>query len=53
MASIIDRVKDYLHSPSARRNVEKAKKMARDPQTQQKARGLFSRFTSGRNRSHR
>lgn len=53
MASIIDRVKGYLHSPSGRRNVEKAKRMASDPQNQQKARGLLSRFTSGRSRTHR
>lgn len=53
MASIIDRVKGYLNSSSGRRNMEKAKQMARDPQNQQKARGLFAKFTSGRSRTHR
>ncbi|GAA5087801.1 hypothetical protein HNP84_008277 [Thermocatellispora tengchongensis] len=47
--TLMDKVKRYLHTPQGRENIEKAKRMARDPKTQQKARGLFERL---RSRSH-
>ncbi|GAA2863663.1 hypothetical protein GCM10010517_22760 [Streptosporangium fragile] len=47
MASLIDRIRNYFRTPQGRRNVEKAKAMARDPRTQQKARRLLSRFRVG------
>ncbi|MBB2911507.1 hypothetical protein FHS43_002780 [Streptosporangium becharense] len=45
--TLIDRIKSYLRTPSGRRNMEKAKAMARDPRHQQKARQLLSRFRTG------
>jgi hypothetical protein len=48
MATLIDRLRAYLHSPKGRQNVEKAKRMARDPHTQQKVRRYLDRFRSRR-----
>jgi hypothetical protein len=48
MASLIARVRYYLSTPQGRRNLEKAKAMARDPRNQQKLRGLLDRFRAGR-----
>ncbi|GGK78387.1 hypothetical protein Ppa06_41320 [Planomonospora parontospora subsp. parontospora] len=48
MASLIARIRTYLSSPQGRRNLEKAKTMARDPRNQQKARGLLARLRGGR-----
>ncbi|MGC5010432.1 hypothetical protein ACLQ2R_06665 [Streptosporangium sp. DT93] len=47
MASMIDRIKNYLRTPQGQRNMEKAKTMARDPRNQQKIRGLLNRFRGG------
>ncbi|GIH92708.1 hypothetical protein ACFFMN_37370 [Planobispora siamensis] len=51
MASLISRIRSYLSTPQGRRNLEKAKTMARDPRNQQKVRQLISRFRGGQNRS--
>ncbi|SDI14962.1 hypothetical protein [Nonomuraea jiangxiensis] len=48
MATLMDRVRAYLRSPKGRQNIEKAKRMARDPRTQEKARGLLNRWRSRR-----
>ncbi|GAA3615403.1 hypothetical protein GCM10022419_120920 [Nonomuraea rosea] len=48
MATLIDRVRAYLRSPKGRANVEKAKRMARDPRNQQKARRFLERFRGRR-----
>ncbi|MEU4546667.1 hypothetical protein [Nonomuraea dietziae] len=48
MATIIDRVRAYLRSPQGRQTMDKAKRMARDPHNQQKARGFLERFRSRR-----
>lgn len=48
MATLMDRVRAYLRSPQGRQTMEKAKRMARDPHTQHKARGLLARFRSRR-----
>ncbi|GAA3447848.1 hypothetical protein [Planomonospora venezuelensis] len=50
MASLISRLRAYLSTPQGRRNLEKAKAMARDPRNQQKARTLLSRLTGKRTR---
>ncbi|MEV0596951.1 hypothetical protein [Nonomuraea cavernae] len=46
MATIIDRVRAYLGSPQGKEAVEKAKRMANDPQNQQKAKRFLGRFRS-------
>ncbi|GIH99313.1 hypothetical protein [Planobispora takensis] len=51
MASLISRIRSYLSTPQGRRNLEKAKTMARDPRNQQKVRRLISRFRGGQSRS--
>ncbi|GAA2796259.1 hypothetical protein GCM10020219_079340 [Nonomuraea dietziae] len=48
MSTIIDRVRAYLRSPSGRQTMDKAKRMARDPHNQQKAKSFFERFRSRR-----
>ncbi|MDP4508288.1 hypothetical protein [Nonomuraea turcica] len=48
MATLMDRVRAYLRSPKGKQNVEKAKRMARDPRTQQKARQFLDRLRSRR-----
>jgi hypothetical protein len=48
MTSLMNRVRAYLRSPKGRQSVESAKRMARDPRNQQKARGFLSRFRSRR-----
>ncbi|MEO3867359.1 hypothetical protein ABGB18_00860 [Nonomuraea sp. B12E4] len=48
MATFMDRVRAYLRSPQGRQNVEKAKRMARDPRTRDKARRLLNRWRSRR-----
>ncbi|GGS70315.1 hypothetical protein GCM10010156_31450 [Planobispora rosea] len=50
MASLISRVRAYLSTPQGRRNLEKAKTMARDPRNQQRARSLLARLTGKRSR---
>ncbi|MFC4056912.1 hypothetical protein ACFOWE_01310 [Planomonospora corallina] len=50
MASLISRIRGYLSSPQGRRNIEQAKRMARDPRNRQRARGLLARLRGGRTR---
>jgi hypothetical protein len=47
MASIVDRIKRFMHSPQGRQARSRAERMARDPRTQAKVRGLLSRFRGG------
>lgn len=47
MASLVDQIRRYFSSPQGRRNVEKAKAMARDPRNQQKLRQFMNRFRPG------
>lgn len=44
MATLMDRVRAFLRSPQGRQTVEKAKRMARDPHTQAKARRFLDRL---------
>ncbi|GAA3134591.1 hypothetical protein GCM10010466_26720 [Planomonospora alba] len=48
MASLISRIRGYLSSPQGRRNIEQAKRMARDPRNRQRVRGLLARLRGGR-----
>ncbi|SEH02115.1 hypothetical protein SAMN05444920_12450 [Nonomuraea solani] len=48
MATLIDRVRAYLRSPKGRQNIEKAKRMARDPRNRAKARSWLDRWRSRR-----
>ncbi|MER5324045.1 hypothetical protein [Streptosporangium roseum] len=50
MASLVDRIRSYLSSPQGRRNVEKAKTMARDPRNQRRLRDFMNRFRAGGSR---
>jgi hypothetical protein len=44
----MDRVRAYLRSPKGRQNIEKAKRMASDPNNQRKARQFLDRLRSKR-----
>ncbi|MEO3805915.1 hypothetical protein [Nonomuraea sp. B1E8] len=46
--TLMDRVRAYMRSPKGRQNVEKAKRMARDPHTQQQVRRFLDRFRTRR-----
>ncbi|WP_171074899.1 hypothetical protein [Nonomuraea basaltis] len=48
MATLMDRVRAYLRSPKGRQNIDKAKRMAQDPGTQQKLRRFLDRLRSRR-----
>ncbi|WP_202638131.1 hypothetical protein [Bailinhaonella thermotolerans] len=48
MASLIDRIRRYVRSPEGRRNIEKAKRAARDPRNQARLRDLMGRLRGGR-----
>ncbi|MDL4773230.1 MULTISPECIES: hypothetical protein [Thermomonosporaceae] len=48
MASLIDRIKGYVNSPQARQARARAERVARDPRTRAKARGLLARLRGGR-----
>ncbi|WP_169949506.1 hypothetical protein [Microbispora sp. H11081] len=48
MASIVQRIRDYLQTPKGRENVEKVKTMARDPQHQQRLRRLMDQWRGRR-----
>ncbi|MEW9530365.1 hypothetical protein [Microbispora sp. NPDC049125] len=50
MASIVQRIKDYLQTPRGRQNVEKVKTMARDPRNQQRLRQFMDRWRGHRTR---
>ncbi|GAA3105015.1 hypothetical protein [Streptosporangium carneum] len=47
MTSLVDKIRRYLASPQGRRNMEKAKTMARDPRNQRRLREFVNRFRSG------
>ncbi|WP_248963903.1 hypothetical protein [Sphaerisporangium perillae] len=44
MASMMDRIKDYLRSPKGHEHMGKAKTMAKDPRHQRKLRELVDRW---------
>ncbi|RVX40128.1 hypothetical protein EDD27_2519 [Nonomuraea polychroma] len=44
MTKLMDRVRKYLHSPKGQQTVEKAKRMARDPRHQARARNWLSKL---------
>ncbi|MEU8250261.1 hypothetical protein [Nonomuraea sp. NPDC048916] len=44
MTRLIDRVRAYLGSSQGKEAVEKAKRMAHDPQNQQKAKRFLDKF---------
>ncbi|WP_197093531.1 hypothetical protein [Nonomuraea sp. SBT364] len=46
--TLIDRVRAYLRTPQGKQTIEKAKRMARDPRNQHKARRFLDRFRSRR-----
>jgi hypothetical protein len=48
MASIVDRIKRLLSSPQSQQARARAERLARDPRTQAKVRGLLARFRGGR-----
>ncbi|MET8143360.1 hypothetical protein ABZU32_23920 [Sphaerisporangium sp. NPDC005288] len=48
MASMMDRIKEYLRGPKGHEHVEKVKTMARDPQNQRKLRELVDRWRTRR-----
>lgn len=48
MASLIDRIKRFMRSPQGQKARARAERLARDPRTQAKARGLLARVRGGR-----
>jgi hypothetical protein len=48
VASLIDRIKRFMRSPQGRQARARAERLARDPRTQAKARGLLNRARGGR-----
>ncbi|WP_214412914.1 hypothetical protein [Sphaerisporangium fuscum] len=46
MASVVERIKEYLRSQKGQEQVEKVKTMARDPENQRKLREFMDRFRS-------
>ncbi|GGO18809.1 hypothetical protein GCM10010116_37850 [Microbispora rosea subsp. aerata] len=51
MASIVQRIRDYLQSTKGRENTEKVKTAARDPQNRQRLRRLMEQVRG--HRAHR
>jgi hypothetical protein len=47
MASLVNRIKRFMHSPQGRQARARAERMARDPRTRAKVRGLLGRFRGG------
>ncbi|MFB4320228.1 hypothetical protein [Actinomadura sp. 21ATH] len=45
--ALVDRIKRFLASPKGQQARARAERMARDPRTQAKARGLLARFKGG------
>ncbi|GAA3929934.1 hypothetical protein GCM10023085_09130 [Actinomadura viridis] len=45
--ALVDRIKRLMHSPQGRQARARAERMARDPRTQAKVRGLLARFRGG------
>lgn len=52
MASMMDKVRQYMRSPQGKQTMEKGKQMARDPRTRRKARDLFDRLRGRGTRNH-
>lgn len=48
MAALIDKIKHYLGTPEGKRNVEKAKVMARDLRNRTRLREMWDRFRTRR-----
>ncbi|MFC4531744.1 hypothetical protein [Sphaerisporangium dianthi] len=48
MASMMDRIRDYLRSPKGQEHVEKVKTMAKDPRHQRKIRDYVDRWRARR-----
>lgn len=48
MTKLMERVRAYMRSPQGKQTVDKGKRMARDPHTQQKARRFLDKFRSRR-----
>jgi hypothetical protein len=48
MASMVDRIKEYLRSPKGRERIEKAKTMAKDKRNQRKVREFVDRWRARR-----
>ncbi|WP_336204342.1 hypothetical protein [Nonomuraea sp. LPB2021202275-12-8] len=48
MTKLMEKVRAYMRSPQGKQNIEKAKRMASDPQNQQKARRFLDKFRSRR-----
>ena len=48
MASIVQRIKDYLQSSKGRENVEKVETMAREPENRQRLRRLVDQWRGHR-----
>ncbi|MCA2219816.1 hypothetical protein [Nonomuraea aurantiaca] len=48
MATLMDRVRAYLRSPQGKQTMEKAKRMANDPENQRKARRFLDKLRSRR-----
>ncbi|MET8000994.1 hypothetical protein [Nonomuraea glycinis] len=44
MTKLMDRVRAYMRSPEGKQTVDKAKRMANDPNNQQKARRFMDKF---------
>ncbi|GAA2302507.1 hypothetical protein GCM10010402_71900 [Actinomadura luteofluorescens] len=52
MPSVIDRIMRFARSPQGRRARARAERLARDPRTQAKVRGLLSRGRGGGRRRY-
>jgi len=48
MASLIDRIKRFASSPQGRQARARAERLARNPRTQAKVRGLLAKLRGGR-----
>jgi hypothetical protein len=45
--ALVDKIKHFLRGPQGQKARARAERMARDPRTQQKVRGLMARFKGG------
>jgi len=52
MASIVSRIKHFLHSPQGRQARVHAQRLARDPRNRARLHGLLARFRGGGHRPH-
>ncbi|GAA2429204.1 hypothetical protein GCM10010191_48130 [Actinomadura vinacea] len=49
---MVNRLKRFLNGPQGRQARARAERMARDPRTQAKVRGLLARFRGGGRKHH-